>query len=68
MSSDERNVRGVFLFHTDQVIAGIDMMDFARHSAGKVGQEVQAGAAALTPIARAASGPPLHRQCRAALP
>src|SRR5690606_25897440 len=42
---DERNIRSVFLLHSDQVVAGIDMVHFAGHAAGEPGQEVQACAA-----------------------
>ena len=41
----QRDVRCVFGLHADDIVAGIDMMDFAGHAGRQVGQEIEARAA-----------------------
>ncbi len=43
--SGKRDVRGVFLLHSDRVVARVDMVRFARHPARKVAQKIERRAA-----------------------
>src|SRR6266568_688200 len=42
---DDRNVGGVGAFHADDVIAAIDVMDFARDPGRQIAQQINPGAA-----------------------
>src|SRR3546814_14097628 len=39
--SDKRDIRRVFLLHADGVIAGVDMVGFAGHAAGKIAKQIE---------------------------
>ena len=43
--SHHRDVGGVDRFHADDVIAAIDMVDFAADAGGEITQQIKAGAA-----------------------
>src|SRR5688500_18148530 len=44
-SSDRGDVGSVLGFHPDDVVAGIDVVDLARHATGQVGQQIERRAA-----------------------